>query len=193
MSIAASFQLPTGSQLAAWILTQATRYLLVVGAAGGLFLLGSGVYALLIPAPTVLAPPSVEQPMPLPRPSFGPAGGFGDGVPMASAATSNFNWGLVGLPIFDSTNQKAGEVRDVFVNAKAGTAEGIVISLDGHWLRQKYVYIPFNEVKWDVPKASNESQPARGTVGYSKSDLSSFKPMGHPLLPRGEVTKPGGN
>jgi sporulation protein YlmC with PRC-barrel domain len=183
----AALSSPTASHLFGWLGYRLAVYAGVVAATAVVFIVGAGIYAAFLPAPTIVAPPSVQPktqwPASVPRSSPAPGGGWivdDDGIVISGADVPILYSSVVGLPIFDARNEAAGTVTDIIIDRKSGVAEGVVIALKGYWLTRKYVYVPYEEVKWDAANksaASGSAAPVKGVVKYTRTDMDAFRPQ----------------
>jgi sporulation protein YlmC with PRC-barrel domain len=73
---------------------------------------------------------------------------------------------LVGVDIYDSSNQKIGDVNEVLLD-KSGKAEAVVIGVGGLLgVGQKEIALPFSAIQWkDEPRPSTAAMGSSGTSG----------------------------
>jgi sporulation protein YlmC with PRC-barrel domain len=82
---------------------------------------------------------------------------------------------LVGLNVYNQGNEKIGEIKDVLL-AKSGKADKVILSVGGFLgLREHYVAVPFDQIKWVDEPARSASGDTRTTTGAATTTSSARK------------------
>jgi sporulation protein YlmC with PRC-barrel domain len=83
---------------------------------------------------------------------------------------------LVGVNVYNQGNEKIGEVKDVLLIAKAGKADKVILSVGGFLgLGERYVAIPYDQIKWVNEPARSASGSTSTTTGSATTSSSSRK------------------
>jgi sporulation protein YlmC with PRC-barrel domain len=85
-----------------------------------------------------------------------------------SAATAEYSaYKLVGVNVYNSGNEKIGEVKDILLE-RAGRADKAILSVGGFLgIGEHYVAIPYDQVKWVDEPARTASGSTTSTTGSS--------------------------
>jgi sporulation protein YlmC with PRC-barrel domain len=90
---------------------------------------------------------------------------------------------LVGVNVYNQGNEKIGEVKDILLQ-KSGKADKVIISVGGFLgLGERYVALPYEQVKWvDEPprSASGDSKTTTGSSTTTSSTSSSSSRKWYP-------------
>ena len=95
----------------------------------------------------------------------------------ASTQTEEYSaYKLVGINVYNQGNEKIGEVKDVLLVAKAGKADKVILSVGGFLgLGERYVAIPYDQIKWVDEPARSASGSTSTTTGSATTSSSSRK------------------
>ena len=89
---------------------------------------------------------------------------------------------LVGLNVYNPGNEKIGEIKDVLLAAKSGKADKVILSVGGFLgLGERYVAVPFDQLKWVHEPARSASSSSSSTTGAATTTSSSRK--WYPITP----------
>ena len=105
-----------------------------------------------------------------------------ESAPRTIAASTMF-----GMKIYGPNDELVGEVTEVIMDRR-GSAQAIVVGLDGFWTNKKYVLIPFASMIVYPQSAPTNEEPIavraeRGVIPYSVWDLQKLPKGSHPLFP----------
>lgn len=82
----------------------------------------------------------------------------------ATTQTEYSAYKLVGLNVYNQGNEKIGEIEDILL-AKSGKADKVILSVGGFLgLGERYVAIPFDQIKWVDEPVRSASGDARTTT-----------------------------
>jgi sporulation protein YlmC with PRC-barrel domain len=72
---------------------------------------------------------------------------------------------LVGINVYNQGNEKIGEVKDILLE-KSGKAEKVILSVGGFLgLGERYVAVPYDQIKWVDEPVRSASSDTRTTTG----------------------------
>jgi sporulation protein YlmC with PRC-barrel domain len=82
---------------------------------------------------------------------------------------------LVGLNVYNEGNEKIGEIKDIFLE-KSGKADKVILSVGGFLgLGERYVAVPFGQIKWVDEPVRSASGDTRTTTGAATPTSSTRK------------------
>jgi sporulation protein YlmC with PRC-barrel domain len=88
---------------------------------------------------------------------------------------------LVGVNVYNQGNEKIGEVKDVILAAKSGKADKVILSVGGFLgLGERYVAVPYEQVKWVDEPARSASGGTSSTTGSATTSSSSSSRKWYP-------------
>jgi sporulation protein YlmC with PRC-barrel domain len=85
-----------------------------------------------------------------------------------SSATAEYSaYKLVGVNVYNNSNEKLGEVKDILLE-RAGRADKAILSVGGFLgLGEQYVAVPYDQMKWVDEPARTASGSTTTTTGSS--------------------------
>jgi sporulation protein YlmC with PRC-barrel domain len=93
----------------------------------------------------------------------------------ATTQTEYSAYKLVGLNVYNQGNEKIGEIKDILL-AKSGKADQVILSVGGFLgLGERYVAVPFEQVKWVDEPVRSASGDTRTTTGAATTTSSTRK------------------
>jgi sporulation protein YlmC with PRC-barrel domain len=82
---------------------------------------------------------------------------------------------LVGINVYNQGNEKIGEVKDILLE-KSGKAEKVILSVGGFLgLGERYVAVPYDQIKWVDEPARSASSDTKTTTGSATPTSSTRK------------------
>jgi ribosomal 30S subunit maturation factor RimM len=82
---------------------------------------------------------------------------------------------LVGVNVYNQGNEKVGEIKDILL-AKSGKADKVILSVGGFLgVGERYVAIPFDQIKWVDEPVRSASNDARTTTAAATTTSSTRK------------------
>ena len=82
---------------------------------------------------------------------------------------------LVGINVYNQGNEKIGEVKDILLE-KSGKAEKVILSVGGFLgLGERYVAVPYDQIKWVDEPARSASSDTKTTTGSATTTSSTRK------------------
>jgi ribosomal 30S subunit maturation factor RimM len=82
---------------------------------------------------------------------------------------------LVGINVYNQGNEKIGEVKDILLE-KSGKADKVILSVGGFLgLGERYVAVPYDQIKWVDEPARSASSDTKTTTGSATTTSSTRK------------------
>jgi sporulation protein YlmC with PRC-barrel domain len=95
------------------------------------------------------------------------------GATMQNEAYSAYK--LVGINVYNQGNEKIGEVKDIILE-KSGKADKVILSVGGFLgLGERYVAVPYDQIKWVDEPARSASTETKTTTGSATTTSSTRK------------------
>jgi sporulation protein YlmC with PRC-barrel domain len=95
------------------------------------------------------------------------------GATMQNEAYSAYK--LIGINVYNQGNEKIGEVKDIILE-KSGKADKVILSVGGFLgLGERYVAVPYDQIKWVDEPARSASTETKTTTGSAMTTSSTRK------------------
>jgi sporulation protein YlmC with PRC-barrel domain len=95
------------------------------------------------------------------------------GATMQNEAYSAYK--LIGINVYNQGNEKIGEVKDIILE-KSGKADKVILSVGGFLgLGERYVAVPYDQIKWVDEPARSASTETKTTTGSATTTSSTRK------------------